>query len=154
MNYNRTGEERKLIQKKKRKNRLYRRVCLCGHSFYVHTLVWEAFNGPIPEGMVINHKDECPSNNCLDNLMLCTQRENLLWGSAQERRIASHTGKNKPKWVIQLNENNEILHFYRSVRRAEKETGSPHSSVWACCNGSQKVVCTPSGEKFIWKFAE
>lgn len=54
--------------------------------YWVQRLVWEAFNGPIPEGMVINHIDENPSNNNLTNLMVCTQKENANWGTAIERR--------------------------------------------------------------------
>lgn len=36
-----------------------------------HRAVWEEANGPIPEGAVIHHIDGNPSNNALDNLMLC-----------------------------------------------------------------------------------
>lgn len=35
---------------------------------FVHRLVWEAFNGPIPDGLTINHKDGDKANNHLDNL--------------------------------------------------------------------------------------
>ena len=33
-------------------------------------LVWESFNGPIPEGMVVHHKDENKLNNSIENLEL------------------------------------------------------------------------------------
>lgn len=52
----------------------------------VHRLVWEAFRGPVPDGMVINHMDEDKRNNFLSNLMICTQRENVNWGTGVERR--------------------------------------------------------------------
>lgn len=42
-----------------------------------HRLVWEAFNGPIPDGLVINHIDANPRNNHLDNLEAVTQAENI-----------------------------------------------------------------------------
>ena len=51
-------------------------------QYAVHRLVWEAFNGPIPEGMVINHLDCVRSHNMLANLQLCTQKANCNYGSA------------------------------------------------------------------------
>lgn len=47
-------------------------------GFRVHRLVWEAFNGPIPEGLVINHIDGDPGNNHLSNLEAVTTSENIL----------------------------------------------------------------------------
>lgn len=43
----------------------------------VHRLVWEAFNGAIPDGLEINHKDRRRANNALDNLELLTHLENI-----------------------------------------------------------------------------
>lgn len=45
-------------------------------TFLVHRLVWEVFNGPIPEGMTINHISEDKTDNRLDNLELLTMKEN------------------------------------------------------------------------------
>lgn len=42
----------------------------------VHRLVWEAFNGPIPPGMEINHKNGKKDDNRLSNLELVTSSEN------------------------------------------------------------------------------
>jgi endogenous inhibitor of DNA gyrase (YacG/DUF329 family) len=35
---------------------------------YLHRVVWEFHNGPIPAGHEIHHKDEDPGNNAIDNL--------------------------------------------------------------------------------------
>ena len=40
----------------------------------VHRLVWEAFNGSIPEGYHVDHMDNNPSNNRLDNLQCLSPR--------------------------------------------------------------------------------
>jgi len=45
-------------------------------SISVHRLVWDAFNGPIPEGLVIRHIDSNPSNNKLSNLAIGTHKDN------------------------------------------------------------------------------
>jgi len=47
------------------------------YKMRVHRVVWEAFNGPIPDRLEINHKDLNRTNNCLDNLEIVTHRENL-----------------------------------------------------------------------------
>jgi len=44
--------------------------------FLVHRAVWEAFNGPIPEGYDIDHIDGNPHNNSIDNLQAITHSEN------------------------------------------------------------------------------
>ena len=40
-----------------------------------HRLVWRHFNGPIPEGLTINHKDGRKQNNRPVNLELATPSE-------------------------------------------------------------------------------
>lgn len=50
-------------------NKTYRRL---------HRVVWEAFNGPIPKGMQVDHKDGNKKNNRLDNLQLLTAKQNVL----------------------------------------------------------------------------
>lgn len=42
---------------------------------FLHRLVWIAFNGPIPDGVTINHRDGNKANNRLDNLELATHAE-------------------------------------------------------------------------------
>ena len=48
-----------------------------GKLFYIHRLVWEAFNGEIPEGKEIDHIDGNPRNNALDNLQVITRKNNI-----------------------------------------------------------------------------
>lgn len=59
----------------------YRIASLCRDGVYVrrsvHRLVWEAFNGPIPGRLEINHKDLDRANNRLDNLELVTHQQNV-----------------------------------------------------------------------------
>ena len=56
-------------------------VDLCRKSKYtkkaVHRLVWEAFNGPIPGRLEVNHKDLDRANNRLENLELVTHQQNV-----------------------------------------------------------------------------
>jgi hypothetical protein len=44
---------------------------------YVHRVVWESFNGPLPAGTEINHKDGNKGNNRLLNLEAVSHRRNI-----------------------------------------------------------------------------
>jgi len=59
----------------------YRKIKLTGDSgkrvmFYVHRLVWQAFNGPIREKHEIDHVDGDYANNALENLIHVTHKQN------------------------------------------------------------------------------
>lgn len=49
------------------------RHILCGRRLYY--FVWELFNGPVPKGYVIHHKDHNKLNDALNNLELLTEFE-------------------------------------------------------------------------------
>lgn len=53
----------------------YIRLTLNGKGIQAHRLVWLTFNGPIPYGITINHKNGIKIDNRLDNLELATYRE-------------------------------------------------------------------------------
>ena len=43
---------------------------------YIHRLVWETYMGEIPENLEVDHIDENPHNNKLENLRLVTAKQN------------------------------------------------------------------------------
>ena len=47
-------------------------------SHLVHRLIWIMHNGHIPVGMEIDHIDQNPLNNKIQNLRLASKRENLM----------------------------------------------------------------------------
>ena len=53
----------------------------------VHRLVAQAFLPNIYNLPMVNHKDENPSNNFVDNLEWCTAKYNNNYGTAIERRL-------------------------------------------------------------------
>lgn len=65
-----------------KKNNGYSHFCLWSggkpHWRLAHRLAWEAFIGPIPERMQINHKNGDKGDNSLDNLEVVTASENVL----------------------------------------------------------------------------
>lgn len=46
-------------------------------QFFLHRVIWEYINGPIPKGLEIDHIDRNGLNNKLSNLRCVTKRENL-----------------------------------------------------------------------------
>ena len=97
------------------------------NTYLVHRLIWEAFNGPIPKGLQINHKDENKLNNCLSNLEMVTPQYNVMYGTARKRMVEK---RSKP--VRQLH-NNEVIKDYPSVREAGRQTGISSNNIWRSC---------------------
>lgn len=111
----------------------------------VHRLVAEAFI-PNPNNLpFINHKDENPSNNCVDNLEWCTQQYNVTYGSAIQKRIKSNP---RVKPVVMLNANGEFEVEFESSAEAARHIGGNGSNVWAVCNKRAKSY---KGKVFIYK---
>jgi hypothetical protein len=58
----------------------YVRYALCRENerrdLFAHRLAWEAFNGPIPDNLQINHKNGIKHDNRLANLEIVTSSEN------------------------------------------------------------------------------
>jgi len=54
----------------------YRRVGVGGKSLREHRIIYEMFNGPIPEGMDIDHINGVRDDNRIENLRVVTRSEN------------------------------------------------------------------------------
>ena len=146
LNYGRTGKEQILRLGKGRDGYLKVKLCKDGKekTFSVHRLVWSAFNGPIPEGMQINHLDENTLNNKLDNLNLMTPKENINWGTGIRRSV-----KSRSKMVEQHTLDGNHICTWFSVRGVQRELGYSHGYISSCCLGKIKTAYG-----FVWKFAE
>lgn len=108
----------------------------------VHRLVAIAFI-PNPNNLpFVNHKDENPSNNNVNNLEWCTQEYNVNYGTANKRRSEA---KSKP--VLQFTKSGDFVNEYPSATEAQKHTGIIHQSISSCCRHKLK-----SSGGFVWKF--
>lgn len=97
-------------------------------AFLVHRLVAAAF-APNEKGYkIINHMDECPSNNRADNLEWCTQKHNMNWGTVKDReRMNNPLRKRVMSIDIKTGTHeyfNSISEAYDSVVQPGKRTGS------------------------------
>lgn len=64
----------------------YRTFVLFHKRYYTHRVIWEIVNGPIPEGMCIDHIDGNGLNNRLSNLRITT-----LSGNQRNKRISKNS---------------------------------------------------------------
>ena len=131
LNYRSTGEEMVLKQRKRKDGYLQVRLCKEGKVKYykVHRLVAQAFI-PNPENYpVINHKDENPSNNCINNLEWCTQKYNCNYG-ARNKKIA----KSQSNSVMCIETNT----IYISAHDAQRKTGICVAHICACARHKKR----------------
>lgn len=111
---------------------------------FIHRMVWESFNGSIPEGMQINHLNEIKSDNRLENLSLCTPKENTNYGTCIARRA-----KKFSKPVIQLDKNGKFIKEWPSSNEIQRQLGYSASRIRSCC-----CNFIHSAHGFIWKHKE
>lgn len=115
----------------------------------INRLVWEAFVGPIPEGIQINHIDENKSNNNLLNLNLMSPMENTNWGTGIQRRAETQTNKNKSKAVRKYTLDWVFIKEYPSTMEVQRIEGYANTHISDACNGKSK---TAYGYK--WKYVD
>ena len=137
----------------------YLQVCLRknnkNHSLYVHRLVWEAFNGLIPEGMQVNHINEIKSDNRLDNLNLMTAVQNSNWGTRNKRitetksqKVYSKESRQGTK-VAMYSLQSEFQKSFPTIAAAMRFLGKTGSSsnISGACEGKFKTAY-----KHQWKY--
>ena len=107
-------------------------------SYQVHRLVAKLFL-PNPHNYpCINHKDENPSNNCVENLEWCTYSYNLSYGSKTQRELNTkreNNTMNAPKKVIQKSREGIFIREFPSANDAAKTLNLGVSHIIDCCNG-------------------
>lgn len=177
LNYNRTGVEQ--IRKLKKNDKGYLSINLSKNNnvkwFFVHRLEAIAFDLPIPEHLKnipiekleINHKDENPQNNYLDNIEWTDSKGNKDWGDYKKRlseslkkyeRTEEHKRKiaaanvngklSKP--VLQIDQlTDTIIAEFPSASEVERQLGYKQGNISNCCNGRQN---TCGGYK--WKYKQ
>lgn len=108
-----------------------------GKKVLVHRLVAQAFIPNSNNYEVVNHKDENPQNNNVENLEWCNVQYNNTYGDKIQKMF---------KQIVQLDEEGKIIKYFSSTIQASKETNITRCTITNCLNGKQK---TAGG--FIWK---
>ena len=125
-------------------NRGYLSITLCKNgkrkNYLIHRLIAQAFI-PNPKNLpMINHKDENPLNNNIENLEWCTSKYNCNYGTGlQRRRIAN----SKRVMCIETN----II--YPNVIEAYNDTKACTTSIHKVCHKKRKTA-----GKLHWRYVE
>ena len=110
------------------------------HYVRVHRLVAKTFIPNPSNFKIVNHKDECKTNNDVKNLEWCTNRYNSTYGLANYRRTI-----NTCKAVGGFKDG--ILQVsFRSISEAGRN-GFHRNSIYMCLYGKQKTH-----KRLVWKF--
>ena len=136
-------------------------------QYLIHRLVGQAFI-PNPNNLpIINHKDENPKNNNVDNLEWCTQKYNINYGTRNEKasekmrgrkhseehnkkvaeKLTNHPKKSKP--VFSVDKVTGEIKEYPSAHEAERQTGIAQSDICRCLKGKRK-----SCGGFYWHYVD
>lgn len=126
----------------------------------VHTLVAETFldkndfkympNENLKEidinKLEVNHKDENPFNNNVDNLEWCTHLYNCNYGTRNERIYINNPFKHLKVNLYDLN--NNLLQSFNSVAEASRYKKCSPLTITRYCKGITK------DKNYIWKYAD
>ena len=96
----------------------YITVTLNGKQLLAHRIVWEAFNGEIPEGMEIDHINAIRNDNRLENLRLTTPKENR--NNPHTIEHYKQSNKNKPHTKLNRMKSSMNMWFQNLIRQYHK----------------------------------
>ena len=146
LNYHSTGKEG-ILRQKTTKKLGYKLVTLSKNGkkefFRVHRLVAQAFIPNQDNLPCINHKDEKPSNNRVDNLEWCTYQYNNCYGDRLKKSAAKKSIK-----INQYTLDGEFIQEWLSAKEIERQLGFAHENIAKCCKGKIKYAYG-----FLWKYA-
>jgi DNA-binding XRE family transcriptional regulator len=108
-----------------------------GIRYYVgaHRLVWIFFNGPIPDGMLVNHKNGQKDDNRPWNLELNTYSENIR--HAHQNGLLDQTGQKNPAAKLTNKQIAEIRLAYANGGYTQKQLAQKYGVSYQCIS---KVV--------------
>lgn len=124
---------------------------------YIHRIIWETFNGKIPEGYEIDHINTIRNDNRLENLRLVTPKENCNNPLTIEHYKQSNKTKNyaylknidrthliKYHNIVQMDLENNVIAKYKTI----KDIPSKYSKryIYRAIEGINKTACG-----YIWK---
>jgi len=111
-------------------------------SFFAHRIVASVFIPNPQKYPFVNHKDENPSNNYVENLEWCDAKYNTNYGNGIKRRSESRYKK-----VYQFDKDGNLIKVWNSGTELSSETGYTHSRICEVANGNRK-----SAYGYIWSY--
>lgn len=123
-------------------------LCLEGvrKDALIHRCVWQAFNGPIPEGLEVNHKNGQRADNRLENLELVTKSGNAL----HKFHVNGFRSKGRPALGMQ-NPSAKLTECDVKSIRAEYAAGGVRQEDLATKYGVTQALIGSITRRKIWK---
>ena len=151
------GKERILKPRADRYGYMYVILCMDGQRKYhlVHRLVANEFLDN-PDGLPqVNHKDECKTNNTVENLEWCTHEYNNNYGTHNQRVAEANINGKLSIPVDMLTKEGELIRTFPSSHEAERWlriNGFPkavQAAIIQCCKGNPKYT---HAYGFKWRY--
>ena len=121
----------------------------------IHRLVGLAFIPNPHELPQINHKDENPKNNAVENLEWCTASYNVRYSMERHpERYKGGGGHKRKAWkygdtkIHQISKSGEVVRTWHGTPELIKNTDWRISHIISCCFGERKTAYG-----FKWQFA-
>lgn len=102
----------------------YMRVKCMGRQYYVHRIVWEMHNGPIPEDMEVDHVNHVRTDNRIENMRLVSRLVNCKNRKLNGNNTSGFCGvswqKREGKWLsyIYINKKRVRLGLFSDISDA------------------------------------
>ena len=119
----------------------------------LHRIVAKAFLSNPNNYPQINHIDENPRNNSVNNLEWCDNKYNTNYRNHPKRIVESQSIP-----IVQYDLNGHIIKEWSSAREAERQLKIPNVNILRCCCGGffmksrNKWVQTKQAGGFIWRY--
>ena len=111
------------------------------HSLQHHRAVWECFNNPIPAGYEIDHKNDIPDDNRLENLQCITVGENRKKAQKHNQAFRDKAKINNllRRFIKSTNVLTYEIYFFNSKSQAGKYHGCSPALVYLICEGKNRA---------------
>lgn len=113
----------------------------------MHRIIWVMHNGPIPDGMEVDHIDQNPANNRISNLRLATSSQQKMNKGAQSNNRSGlkgayyHACRRGKKWRSQIKVGSRLifLGYHGTALEAHKAYAAAASTHFGEFDGLAKA---------------
>jgi hypothetical protein len=106
-----------------RTGKKYWRIKINNKNIFAHRIIWEMFNGPIPDGMEVDHINCEGIDNRIENIRMADRfdnAKNLKIGKRNKSGLKGvYWNKKTQKWMAQIVADNARIHLGSFIAKEE-----------------------------------